>query len=283
MKLFRFGRPGDEKPGLILEDGRRIDASGFGEDYDEAFFGGDGLARLEKWAADNAGTAPQVDDDLRTGPAIFRPSKIVCIGLNFADHAKEAGMDIPDEPVVFFKASSAYCGVNDDLIIPRTSKKTDWELELAFVIGKQASYVDEDGAMAHVAGYAMHNDYSERNFQLERGGQWVKGKSCDSFAPFGPFMATADEIKDVYDLKMKLKVNGETKQDGNTSQFIFRIPKLVSYLSQMMTLLPGDIISTGTPPGVGFGMKPPQFLAPGDVIEWSIEGLGSAKQNAVQA
>ena len=283
MKLFRFGRPGDEKPGLILEDGRRIDASGFGEDYDEAFFGGDGLARLEKGAADNAGTAPQVDDDLRTGPAIFRPSKIVCIGLNFADHAKEAGMDIPDEPVVFFKASSAYCGVNDDLIIPRTSKKTDWELELAFVIGKQASYVDEDGAMAHVAGYAMHNDYSERNFQLERGGQWVKGKSCDSFAPFGPFMATADEIKDVYDLKMKLKVNGETKQDGNTSQFIFRIPKLVSYLSQMMTLLPGDIISTGTPPGVGFGMKPPQFLAPGDVIEWSIEGLGSAKQNAVQA
>ena len=283
MKLFRFGQPGDEKPGLILEDGRKIDAAGFGEDYDEAFFGGDGLVRLEKWAAANARTAPVVDDDMRMGPAICRPSKIACIGLNFTDHAIEAGMDIPEEPVVFFKASSAYCGVNDDLIIPRTSKKTDWELELAFVIGKQASYVDEDGAMAHVAGYAMHNDYSERNFQLERGGQWVKGKSCDSFAPFGPFMATVDEIKDIYNLKMVLKVNGETKQDGNTSLFIFRIPKLISYLSQMMTLLPGDIISTGTPPGVGFGMKPPQFIKPGDVIEWSIEGLGNANQIAVQA
>ena len=283
MKLFRFGQSGDEKPGLIIEDGRKIDASGFGEDYDEAFFGGDGLVRLQKWAAYNARTAPEVDDEVRMGAAICRPTKIVCIGLNFTDHAIEAGMDIPEEPVVFFKASSAYCGVNDDLIIPKTSRKTDWEIELAFVIGKKASYVDEDSAMEHVAGYAMHNDYSERNFQLERGGQWVKGKSCDSFAPFGPFMATADEIKDVYNLKMILKVNGETKQDGNTSYFIFQIPKLISYLSQMMTLLPGDIISTGTPPGVGFGMKPPQFLKPGDVIEWSIEGLGSAKQNAVQA
>lgn len=283
MKLFRFGQPGGERPGLILEDGRRIDASGFGEEYDEAFFGGDGLVRLEKWAADNAPTAPEVDEGVRIGPAICRPSKIVCIGLNFTDHAIEAGMDIPEEPVVFFKASSAYCGVNDDLIIPRTAQKTDWEIELAFVIGKVASYVDEDSAMEHVAGYAMHNDYSERNFQLERGGQWVKGKSCDSFAPFGPFMATADEISDVDNLKMVLKVNGEIRQDGNTSAFIFRIPKLVSYLSQMMTLLPGDIVSTGTPPGVGFAMKPPQFLKSGDVIEWSIEGLGSAKQNAVPA
>ena len=283
MKLFRFGQPGDEQPGLILEDGRKIDATGFGEDYEEAFFAGDGLLRLEKWAAENAPTAQAVNNDVRLGAAICRPSKIVCIGLNFTDHAIEAGMQIPEEPVVFFKASSAYCGVNDNLIIPKTSKKTDWELELAFVIGKEASYVDEDSAMEHVAGYAMHNDYSERNFQLERGGQWVKGKSCDSFAPFGPFMATVDEIKDIYNLKMVLKVNGETKQDGNTSLFIFRIPKLISYLSQMMTLLPGDIISTGTPPGVGFGMKPPQFIKPGDVIEWSIEGLGNAKQIAVQA
>lgn len=283
MKLFRFGQPGGEKPGLILEDGRRIDASGFGEEYDEAFFGGDGLVRLKTWAADHARTAPEVDEGVRMGPAICRPSKIVCIGLNFTDHAIEAGMDIPDEPVIFFKASSAYCGVNDDLIIPRAAQKTDWEIELAFVIGKVASYVDEHSAMEHVAGYAMHNDYSERNFQLERGGQWVKGKSCDSFAPFGPFMATTDEISDVDNLKMVLKVNGEIKQDGNTSALIFRIPKLISYLSQMMTLLPGDIVSTGTPPGVGFAMKPPQFLKSGDVIEWSIEGLGSAKQNAVPA
>lgn len=283
MRLFRFGQPGDEKPGLILEDGRKVDASGFGRDYDEGFFSGDGLKRLGEWAEANAEAAPDVDDNVRIGPAICRPSKIVCIGLNFSDHAKEAGMDIPDEPVVFFKASSAYCGVNDDLIIPRTSQKTDWELELAFVIGKKASYVDEANAMDHVAGYAMHNDYSERNFQLERGGQWVKGKSCDSFAPFGPFMATPDEIDDVNNLKMVLKINGETKQDGSTSFFIFKIPKLISYLSHMMTLLPGDIVSTGTPPGVGFGMKPPQFIKAGDVIEWSIEGLGSAKQSAVQA
>ena len=283
MKLFRFGQLGDEKPGLILEGGRKIDASGFGEEYDEVFFGGDGLERLQNWAEANAGVAPEVDDGVRMGAAICRPSKIVCIGLNFSDHAKETGMDIPDEPVVFFKATSAYCGVNDDLIIPRTSQKTDWELELAFVIGKKASYVDEDSAMNHVAGYAMHNDYSERNFQLERGGQWVKGKSCDSFAPFGPFMATPDEIKDVNGLKMVLKINGESRQNGSTSYFIFQIPKLISYLSHMMTLLPGDIVSTGTPPGVGFGMKPPQFIKAGDVIEWSIEGLGSAKQTAVQA
>ena len=283
MKLFRFGQLGDEKPGLILEGGRKIDASGFGEEYGEVFFGGDGLERLQNWAEANAGVAPEVDDGVRMGAAICRPSKIVCIGLNFSDHAKEAGMDIPDEPVVFFKATSAYCGVNDDLIIPKTSQKTDWELELAFVIGKKASYVDEDSAMNHVAGYAMHNDYSERNFQLERGGQWVKGKSCDSFAPFGPFMATPDEIKDVNNLKMVLKVNGEPRQNGSTSYFIFQIPKLINYLSHMMTLLPGDIVSTGTPPGVGFGMKPPQFIKAGDVIEWSIEGLGSAKQTAVQA
>ena len=283
MKLFRFGQLGEEKPGLILEGGRKIDASGFGEEYDECFFSGDGLERLQKWAEANAGTAPEVDDDVRIGAAICRPSKIVCIGLNFSDHANETGMDIPDEPVVFFKATSAYCGVNDDLIIPKTSQKTDWELELAFVIGKKASYVDEDNAINHIAGYAMHNDYSERDFQLERGGQWVKGKSCDSFAPFGPFMATPDEIEDVNNLKMVLKVNGEPKQNGSTSYFIFQIPKLINYLSHMMTLLPGDIISTGTPAGVGFGLKPSQFIKAGDVIEWSIEGLGSAKQTAVQA
>ncbi len=281
MKLIRFGNPGAEKPGLQLADGRRIDASAFGSDYDEAFFGGDGLARLAAWADANAASAPTVDPSVRLGPCVARPSKIVCIGLNYADHAKESGLDIPKEPIIFFKSTSSLVGPNDDVMIPRGSEKTDWEVELAFVIGKKASYVDEADAMDHVAGYALHNDYSERAFQLERGGQWVKGKSCDTFAPLGPFLATVDEIPDPQNLKCWLKVNGVMRQNSSTNQMIFGIRTLVSYLSQFMTLLPGDVISTGTPPGVGLGFKPPIFMQAGDVVELGIEGLGESKQNAV--
>ena len=281
MKLIRFGNPGAEKPGLQLADGRRIDASGFGSDYDEAFFGGDGLARLAAWADANAANAPIVEPGTRLGPCVARPSKIVCIGLNYADHAKESGLDIPKEPIIFFKSTSSLVGPNDDVMIPRGSEKTDWEVELAFVIGKKASYVDEADAMDHVAGYALHNDYSERAFQLERGGQWVKGKSCDTFAPLGPFMATADEVPDPQNLKCWLKVNGVMRQNSSTEQMIFGIRTLVSYLSQFMTLLPGDVISTGTPPGVGLGFKPPIFMKAGDVVELGIEGLGESKQTAV--
>jgi len=281
MKLIRFGDSGVEVPGLLLEDGRKIDASAFGEDYDENFFGSDGLGRLEAWAGQNAASAPPVPEDARLGPAICRPSKIICIGLNFKDHAEETGATPPEEPIVFFKASSAFSGPDDDLIIPRESEKTDWEVELAFVIGKKASYVEEENALEHVAGYVLHNDYSERAFQLERGGQWVKGKSCDSFAPLGPFLATQDELDDVNQLRMWLRVNGETMQDGTTSNLIFKIPTLVSYLSRFMTLLPGDVVSTGTPAGVGMGMKPPRFLVPGDVVELGIDGLGSQSQTAV--
>ncbi len=282
MKLIRFGTPGNEKPGIILDDGRRIDASAFGSDYDESFFGGDGLVRLAAWVVQNAGSAPAIDSSVRLGPCIARPSKIVCIGLNYADHAKESGADIPKEPILFFKSTSSLVGPNDELIIPRGSQKTDWEVELAVIIGQRASYVSESDAMRHVAGYALHNDYSEREWQLERGGQWVKGKSCDTFAPLGPVLATRDEIAEPHALKMWLKVNGVTRQNSSTAQMIFGVPQLVSYISQFMTLLPGDVISTGTPPGVGLGLKPtPVFLKPGDVVELGIEGLGESKQHAV--
>ena len=281
MKLIRFGSPENEKPGLQFEDGRRIDASGFGSDYDERFFGGDGLERLAHWASTHAASAPQVDSSVRLGPCIARPSKIVCIGLNYADHAKESGAEPPKEPILFFKSTTALVGPNDDLVIPRGSHKTDWEVELAVVIGKKASYVSEADAMQHVAGYSLHNDYSEREWQLERGGQWVKGKSCDTFAPLGPFLATADEIADPHHLNLWLRVNGETRQNSSTAQMIFKVPALVSYVSQFMTLLPGDVISTGTPPGVGLGIKPhPVFVKAGDVIELGIEGLGSSRQVA---
>ncbi len=280
MKLIRFGNPGQEKPGLLLNDGRRIDASAFGSDYDERFFGGDGLERLAAWAAENAASAPTVDASVRLGPPITRPSKIVCVGLNYSDHAKESGMPIPAEPILFFKSTSSLVGPNDDVIIPRNSQKTDWEVELAFVIGKKASYVSEEDAMSHVAGYALHNDYSEREWQLERGGQWVKGKSADTFAPLGPFLATADEIADPQALNLWLKLNGKTIQNSSTAQMIFGVKTLVSYISQFMTLLPGDVISTGTPPGVGLGFKPPVFLKAGDVVELGIENLGEQKQTA---
>ncbi|MEM1294507.1 MAG: fumarylacetoacetate hydrolase family protein [Verrucomicrobiota bacterium] len=280
MKLIRFGQPGQEKPGLQLEDGTRIDASAFGTDWDEQFFGDDGLAKLKTWADANAASAPKVDPTERLGPAICRPSKLICIGLNFSDHAEETGMTPPPEPIIFSKATSSWTGPDDALVIPKGSEKTDWEVELAVVIGKRATYVEEADALDYVAGYALHNDYSERAFQIERQGQWVKGKSADSFAPFGPFLATQDEIADVDNLKMWLKVNGETKQDGTSANLIFKIPHLVSYLSQFMSLLPGDVISTGTPAGVGMGFDPPQFLKPGDVIELGIDGLGEQRQTA---
>ncbi|PTX18080.1 2-keto-4-pentenoate hydratase/2-oxohepta-3-ene-1,7-dioic acid hydratase in catechol pathway [Pontibacter mucosus] len=277
MKLIRFGEPGQEKAGVILND-VTYDVSAFGEDYNEQFFQSNGLERLKAYVQQNEGKLPQVADDVRLGSPIARPSKIVCIGLNYADHAKETGAAIPQEPIVFFKATSALCGPNDDVIIPKNSEKLDWEVELAVIIGKKASYVSEEEALDYVAGYALHNDYSERAFQLERGGQWVKGKSNDTFAPVGPFLATPDELEDVNNLRLWLTVNGETMQDGTTANLIFKIPFLVSYLSQFMTLLPGDMITTGTPAGVGLGMNPQVYLKEGDVVELGIDGLGSSKQ-----
>lgn len=278
MKLIRFGALGREQPGLILPDGRRIDASGFGTDYDEAFFGSDGLTRLARWLERAGRTAPAVSDTVRLGPPVCRPSKIICIGLNYRDHARETGQEVPKEPVLFFKATSALCGPNDDVLIPRQGTKLDWEVELAVVIGRRAAYVEREDALEHVAGYALHNDYSERAFQLERGGQWVKGKSCDTFAPLGPFLATPDELRDIHDLGLWLKVNGEMRQRSSTRELVFDVPALVSYISQFMTLLPGDVISTGTPAGVGLGLKPPRYLVAGDVVELGIDGLGSARQ-----
>jgi 2,4-didehydro-3-deoxy-L-rhamnonate hydrolase len=279
MKLIRFGPAGEEKPGLWLDDGARIDASAFGRDYDEAFLGGDGLERLGAWAAANAARAPRLAEDVRLGPPIARPSKIICIGLNFRDHAAESNMAIPAEPVIFFKASSALCGPNDDVVIPRGGSKLDWEVELAVIVGRTAKYVPRDRALEFVAGYALHNDYSERTFQLERGGQWVKGKSCDTFAPLGPFLATRDEVPDPGRLGMWLTVNGETRQQSTTANMIFDVATLVSYVSEFMTLLPGDVISTGTPAGVGLGMKPePQYLKVGDEVELAIDALGRSRQ-----
>jgi len=280
MKLIRFGNAGEEKPGIQLEDGSRIDVSNFGEDYDENFFGADGIDRLTSWLKINQDKCPSISSDVRLGPPMTRPSKIVCVGLNYAQHAAEAGMTVPKEPVLFFKATSAIVGPNDDIIIPKGSKKTDWEVELAIVIGKKASYVSEADAFDHVAGYVLHNDYSERAFQIEKEGQWCKGKGCDTFAPIGPFIATKDEIADPNSLNLWLKLNGETVQNSSTDDFIFNVQEVVSYISQFMTLLPGDIISTGTPFGVGLGFDPPKYLKPGDVVELGIEGLGSSKQTA---
>ncbi|HEX8327117.1 MAG TPA: fumarylacetoacetate hydrolase family protein [Hymenobacter sp.] len=277
MKLIRFGQPGLEKPGVILHD-QRYDASAFGEDYNEAFFATDGLVRFARFLQAHEGQLPQLDAAERLGPPVARPSKLLCIGLNYADHARETGATPPPEPVLFLKATTAYVGPNDDLVIPKNSVKTDWEVELAVVIGKRASYVEEHEAAGYIAGYALHNDVSEREFQLERSGTWDKGKGCDTFAPVGPFLATPDEIGDVDNLRLWLTVNGQLMQDGTTANLIFKIPFLISYLSQFMTLLPGDIISTGTPAGVGLGMKPPVYLKPGDVVELGIDGLGTSRQ-----
>jgi 2,4-didehydro-3-deoxy-L-rhamnonate hydrolase len=279
MKLLRFGEPGKEKPGIMIDE-TIFDVSSFGEDFGETFFGSDGIKRLSQWLASNQSGLPKVNTGVRFGSPFTRPSKIICVGLNYSDHAKETGATLPPEPIIFFKSTTALTGPNDPLVIPQKSEKTDWEVELAVVIGKKASYVSEAKALEHVAGYCVHNDYSEREFQLERGGQWVKGKSCDTFAPMGPYLVTQDEIKDVDNLKLWLTVNGKKVQDGNTSNLVFKVPFLVSYISQFMTLLPGDVISTGTPAGVGLGFKPPVYLKPGDVIKLGIDGLGVQSQTA---
>jgi 2,4-diketo-3-deoxy-L-fuconate hydrolase len=278
MKLIRYGEPGKEKTGVIIDD-KRYDTSAFGEDYNEQFFETDGLNRLAAFVKNN--DLKQVSDDVRLGSPFGRPSKLVCIGLNYIDHARETNATPPPEPVIFMKSTTAIVGPNDDIMIPKDSVKTDWEVELAVVIGKKASYVDEADAMDYVAGYVLHNDVSEREFQLERSGTWDKGKGCDTFAPIGPFMATQDEVADPHNLRLWLKLNGKTMQDGNTSNFIFNIPFLIAYTSKFMTLLPGDVISTGTPAGVGLGMKPNLYLKPDDVIELGIDGLGTATQKLV--
>jgi 2,4-diketo-3-deoxy-L-fuconate hydrolase len=276
MKLFRFGALGLEKPGIVLND-EYYDISSIVSDFNEAFFEKDGLAKLAK-DLDHA-FMTKIDPKTRLGSPIARPSKIICVGLNYLDHAKETNAPIPKEPILFFKSTTAIVGPNDDLVVPKNSTKTDWEVELAIVIGKKASYVSEDEALDYVAGYCLHNDYSEREFQLERNGQWTKGKGCDTFAPLGPYLVTKDEIEDVHQLRLWLTVNGKMMQDGNTSNLIFNVPAMISYISQFMTLLPGDVISTGTPAGVGLGQQPePWYLKPGDVVELGIDGLGSSKQ-----
>lgn len=280
MKLIRFGEPGKEKPGISIDD-RHYDVSGFIKDYDEAFFANGGLPHLAWMAEQHKGMLPAVPAGTRLGAPVARPSKIICIGLNYADHAKETNATPPAEPVIFMKATTAVCGPFDEVTIPRNSVKTDWEVELALVIGKKASYVDEADAMDHVAGYCLHNDISERAYQLERAGTWDKGKGCDTFAPLGPWLVTKDEVADVNNLKLWLKVNDKLMQNGTTANLIFSIPFLVSYTSQFMTLLPGDIISTGTPAGVGLGFNPPVYLQPGDVMELGIDGLGTSKQKCV--
>jgi len=279
MKLFRAGRTGKEKPGVIWNN-RKVDVSSFCKDFNEEFFADNGIERLSGWISQYADDCPVFDEQERWGSCVARPSKIVCVGLNYAKHAAESGMELPKEPVLFFKSTTALCGPYDDLIIPKNSQKTDWEVELAVVIGKKASYVDLPSAMEYIAGYALHNDYSEREFQIERGGQWVKGKSCDSFAPLGPWLLTKDEMPDPHKIRLWLNVNDKPLQDSSTADLIFNIPYLVHYISQFMTLLPGDVISTGTPQGVGLGLKPPRYLVAGDVVTLGIDGLGEQRQLA---
>ncbi|NQW79170.1 MAG: fumarylacetoacetate hydrolase family protein [Chitinophagaceae bacterium] len=278
MKLIRFGKEGKEKPGIHLE-GKNYDLSAFIKDYDESFFEQNGLQKLEGIV--NEEKLPLIEDGQRIGSPIARPSKILCIGLNYAKHAKETGAAIPTEPILFMKSTSSLTGPFDNIIIPKNSEKTDWEVELGVVIGKKASYVSEAEAMDYVAGYVLHNDVSERAFQLERGGTWDKGKGCDSFAPLGPWLVTKDEIPNPHQLRLWLSLNGKMMQDSNTDDLIFNIPQLISYSSQFMTLLPGDVISTGTPAGVGLGFSPNIYLKPGDVVELGIDGLGSSKQTAI--
>ena len=286
MKLLRVGEPGREVPAVLTDDGRRISTASFlasigHRDYDEAFYGGDAIAQLDRWV-DAGADGDVLDADARLGPPVARPSKIICVGLNFRDHAAETGQPEPDEPILFGKATTALCGPDDDLVLPRGSTATDWEVELAVVIGRIARYVSVAEALDHVAGYALHNDYSERVHQMERGGQWIKGKSHDTFAPLGPFLATPDEVgTDAGALGMWLSVNGETRQQSSTEQLIFGIAELVSHISEFMTLLPGDVISTGTPGGVGLSFDPPIYLQPGDVVELGIDGLGTSRQRVV--
>ena len=278
MKLIRFGKVNNEKPGVHI-DGTNYDVSNYIKDFDESFFENNGLAQLEKIVKEQE--LPKVPSAERIGAPIARPSKILCIGLNYAKHAKETNAAIPTEPILFMKSTTSLTGPFDPIIIPKKSVKTDWEVELAIVIGKKASYVSEVEAMDYVAGYVLHNDVSEREFQLERGGTWDKGKGCDSFAPLGPWLVTKDEIKDPHNLRLWLSLNGKVMQDGNTDDLIFNIPSLISYTSQFMTLLPGDVISTGTPAGVGLGFTPNIYLKPGDSVELGIEGLGTSKQTVI--
>lgn len=280
MKLIRFGEIGKEKPGIVL-DGKHYDISEHVHDFDESFFETGGIEKLVTLLQEKENFFPEIESTIRLGSPIARPSKIVCIGLNYASHAKETNATPPTEPVIFMKSTTSLCGPFDDVMIPRDSVKTDWEVELAIIIGKRASYVEEAEAMDYVAGYCVHNDVSEREFQLERGGTWDKGKGCDTFAPMGPWMVTKDEVADPHNLRLWLSLNDKKLQDGNTSDFIFNIPHMVSYISRFMTLLPGDVISTGTPAGVGLGFDPPFYLKPGDVMELGIDGLGTAKQHVI--
>lgn len=280
MKLIRFGEIGEEKPGVHL-NGVNYDVSAFTRDYDEAFFTNGGIQQLASILSLKENILPKLADEVRLGCPVADPSKILCIGLNYAKHAKETNAPIPKEPILFLKSTTAITGPNDPVMIPKDSVKTDWEVELSFVIGKRASYVPEAEAMDYVAGYCLHNDVSEREFQLERGGTWDKGKGCDTFAPLGPWLVTKDEIADPHSLRLWLSVNGKMMQDGNTDDLIFTIPQLVAYISRFMTLLPGDIVSTGTPAGVGLGFNPPVYLQPGDVVELGIDGLGSSRQKVI--
>jgi 2,4-didehydro-3-deoxy-L-rhamnonate hydrolase len=282
MKLVRFGPLETEQPGLLREDGALFDVSAFGEDYDETFFGSRGPERLRAWFAEHAGSCPRVPAETRLGAPIRRPSKIVCVGHNYWAHAEETRAPVPSEPVLFLKAPSAVSGPFDPVVIPRGSKKTDHEVELAVVIGAQARNVPREHALGHVAGYLLMNDYSEREFQHERGGQFTKGKSADTFAPLGPYLVTPDEI-DPRNVRLWLKLNGEVRQDASTRDLIFDVAVLVSYTSQFMTLVPGDVLSTGTPSGVGLGRNPPSYLRPGDVVEYGAQGLGIARQTLVGA
>jgi 2-keto-4-pentenoate hydratase/2-oxohepta-3-ene-1,7-dioic acid hydratase in catechol pathway len=280
MKLIRFGEAGKEKPGVHI-NGMNYDVSGFIKDYDELFFANGGIQHLGWMLEQHKNMLPLIAEGTRIGCPVANPSKILCIGLNYAKHAKETNAPIPQEPILFMKSTTAITGPNDAIIIPKKSVKTDWEVELAFVMGKRASYISEDEAMDYVAGYCLHNDVSEREFQLERGGTWDKGKGCDTFAPLGPWLVTKDEIPDPHNLRLWLKVNGKMMQDGNTDDLIFNIPQLVSYISQFMTLMPGDIVSTGTPAGVGLGFNPPVYLQPGDIVDLGIDGLGASQQYVI--
>ncbi|BBU58413.1 2-keto-4-pentenoate hydratase [Mameliella alba] len=276
MKFARYGERGAEKPALVEEDGTLRDLSAHVDDI-----AGDALTRLDALKAIDPASLPKVEGTPRLGACVGRTGKFICIGLNYADHAAESGLEVPPEPVIFAKYTSAICGPNDPIIIPRGSEKTDWEVELGFVIGKKAKYVDEANAMDHVAGFCVINDVSERAYQIERSGQWSKGKSSDNFGPTGPWLVTPDEVGDFDELHMWLDVNGERMQDGSTATMVYRVPFLISYLSQFFTLEPGDIISTGTPPGVGLGFTPPKYLKAGDEVRLGIEKLGEQRQVCV--
>jgi 2,4-diketo-3-deoxy-L-fuconate hydrolase len=281
MKLFRFGPVGQERPGVLTAAGQHLDVSAYGEDYDETFFASDGLARLAAWLETYAAACPAVPPGTRLGPCVGRPSKLVAIGLNYRQHGAETGLGTPTEPVFFLKAPSAICGPDDEVILPRNATKLDYEAELAFVIGRRATYVSEAEALSYVAGYTLLNDYSERAFQLERGAQWTKGKSADTFAPVGPYLTPAADVPDPQTLPIWLKVNEELRQAGTTADMLFALPRLISYVSEFMSLLPGDIITTGSPAGSGVGLHPPQFLQAGDVVELGIGELGTQRQRIV--